>query len=341
MRGSPASILISILIFLLSLKELCLKFSFVINILNCFLSRHLGSVRVNTIFNMQTKTKFLILLGSFLVVGIASFAFLFTTDIVVLNPKGMIGEKERDLLVIATVLMLIVVIPVFLLTFWLAWKYREENSKAKYKPDWEHSTLAECVWWGVPLIIIAVLAVVNWKACHRLDPFRPIEGERAPLKIQVVALRWKWLFIYPEQNIATVNFVQFPEKTPLAFEITADAPMNSFWIPALGGQVYAMPGMQSKLHLIANEPGEFDGSSANFSGKGFASMRFTAKASSEEEFEEWVQAAQSSPKSLDLDTYNHLVEPSEYNPPAFYRLNAEGLFSRISMQYMTPMEHGT
>ncbi|MBM3184409.1 MAG: ubiquinol oxidase subunit II [Chlamydiae bacterium] len=283
---------------------------------------------------MSTKQKFLILLGIFAVVGIASFAFLFTHEISVLSPKGMVGEKERDLLVLATVLMLIVVIPVFFLTFWFAWKYREGNAKSKYMPNWEHSTLAESIWWTVPLIIIAILAAVNWIACHRLDPFKPIVGEREPLKIQVVALQWKWLFIYPDQNIASLNFVQFPEKTPLAFEITADAPMNSFWIPDLGGQVYAMPGMRAKLHLIANQEGEFEGSSANFSGKGFASMRFVAKSTSQEEFQNWVRSVQNGSKSLNLEEYTHLVEPSEYNPATFYRLAVPDLFDRISMQYM-------
>ena len=162
--------------------------------------------------------------------------------------------------------------------------------KAKHAPDWEHNYIAEYCWWGVPIVIIVILAVTTWKSSHDLNPFKPIESEKKPLAIQVVALHWKWLFIYPEQGIATVNFVQFPEKTPINFEITSDAPMNSFWIPQLGGQIYAMPAMRSKLHLIANEIGSFRGVSANISGKGFAGMTFTAKSSSEEDFDAWVQS---------------------------------------------------
>ena len=286
---------------------------------------------------MSTKAKFAILIFIFLSVGIAALSYLFLTDIAVLNPKGEIGEKERDLLVLATVLMLIVVIPVFLLTFGIAWKYRAENKKSKYTPDWDHSFLAECVWWGVPLAIIVILGVYTWKGCHELDPFKPIDSGKKELRIQVVALQWKWLFIYPEQKIATVNYFQFPEQTPIHFEITSDAPMNSFWIPELGGQIYAMSGMRSELYLIANEAGKFRGSSANISGKGFASMTFTAEAASAQDFEQWVQTVQGSPTRLGPDEYSRLVQPSEYNPAAFYVLSEEELFDRIMMKYMMPM----
>ncbi len=262
--------------------------------------------------------------------------YLQSVDVAVLNPKGLIALKEKNLFIAAIALMLIVVIPVLFMTFYFAWKYRADNPKAKYDPDFDHSMLAETIWWGFPFLIIIFLSVLTWKSSHELDPFKPIEAKAKPMTIQVVALQWKWLFIYPEQNIASVNFVQFPEKVPIAFEITSDAPMNSFWIPQLGGQIYAMPGMKTKLHLIADEAGSYSGSSANLSGKGFAGMRFTAKATSQEEFEAWASLARSSPQGLDQAAYDELSRPSQYNPVAFYVLKDDGLFERIVMQYMTP-----
>lgn len=276
---------------------------------------------------------FLFLLFGFLAIGLV---MLFHKEIAVLSPNGMIGQQQSRLLLIATVLMLIVVIPVFALTFGIAWKYRNEN-QAKYHPDWEHSTLAEVIWWSVPFLIVIVLALFTWKGCHDLDPFKPIASKVKPIKIQVVALRWKWLFIYPEQGIATVNYLQFPKEVPLNFEITSDAPMNSFWIPQLGGQVYAMAGMKSRLHLVAGSEGDFRGSSANISGEGFSGMKFVAKATSQEGFDEWVEGAKNSPVALTKGEYKELVKPSEYNAPATYRLADGGLFDAIIMKYMMPM----
>lgn len=286
---------------------------------------------------MKLKTKFILLILIFVAVGAASLLFLFTSDIAVLNPKGLIAEKERRLLVIATFLMLIVVIPVFLLTFAIAWKYREDNHKSKYDPKWDHSWLAETIWWGIPCIIMAVLGVVTWKGCHELDPWRPLTSPVSPIHIQAVSLRWKWLFIYPEQGIATVNFVQFPVNTPVNFEITSDAPMNSFWIPQLGGQIYAMAGMRSKLHLIADTADEFRGSSANISGRGFSGMTFTAKSSSQDEFDAWVDSVRSSPLHLTLGEYSNLTKPTEYQPVSYYLLKQADLFEQILMKYMAPM----
>ncbi len=187
--------------------------------------------------------------------------------------------------------------------------------EAKHTPDWDHSILAECVWWGVPCAILVVLGIYTWKSCHELDPFRPIAAKKE-MTIQVVALQWKWLFIYPEQKIASVNYVRFPKDTSIHFEITSDAPMNSFWIPELGGQVYAMSGMRSELYLLANGVGNYRGSSANISGKGFSSMVFTAESTSDEDFQEWVQSIKSSTQQLGMTEYQRLVEPSEYNPPS-------------------------
>ncbi len=274
----------------------------------------------------------------FVAVAVMAVFFLHDKELAVLHPKGMIGLKERDLLVIATLLMLIVVIPTLILAFAFAWRYRAGKRKAKYDPDWDHHDAAEIIWWTIPFIIIVILSVITWKGCLELDPFKPIESENPTIKIQVVALDWKWLFIYPEENIATVNFFQIPEQTPIEFEITADAPMNSFWLPQLGGQIFAMSGMKTKLHLIADESGEFRGSSANISGAGFSGMTFTAKACSEEDFEEWVASVKESNEMLDIEEYEQLAKPSEYVPPLFYSAAEEGLFDWIVMKYMMPSE---
>jgi cytochrome o ubiquinol oxidase subunit 2 len=262
--------------------------------------------------------------------------FQYRDSIEMWNPKGLIALKQLDLMVVVTLLMLIVVIPVFIMTVFFVWKYRASNKKAPYTPDYDHNVMAEVVWWGFPLVIVVFLSVIAWQSSHELDPYKPIETDKKPLTIQVVALQWKWLFIYPEQNIATVNFVQFPEKTPINFEISADAPMNSFWIPQLGGQIYAMPGMRTKLHIIADEPGNFTGSSANLSGEGFAGMTFKLKASSQEEFDQWVKSVKQSSESLGMNEYAALAKPSSYNPVATYVLGDATLFDWIVMKPMMP-----
>ena len=281
------------------------------------------------------KKKLLVTLFALALLGVVAWAiwFIAHNNIEVLNPKGVIAAKQRDLIWTATWLMLIVVVPVLVMTLGFAWRYRASNTKAKYSPNWSHSHFAEALWWGIPFVIIVALAVITWTSSHELYPFKPLVSDKKPLKIQVVALQWKWLFIYPEQGIATVNWVQFPEQTPIDFEITADAPMNSFWIPQLGGQIYAMAAMRTKLHLMANEPGEFRGCSANISGTGFAGMTFVAKASSDAEFESWVQSAKSQ-GVLGQPEYGELAKPSASNSVALYSLGEPQLFEQIIMKYM-------
>lgn len=286
---------------------------------------------------MKKKYKVLSLIILSLLASAFALFFLLHGDIAVLNPKGEIGEKQSRLLTVSTLLMLIIVIPVYLLAFFIVWKYRADNKKASYKPDWDYSLLAESIWWGLPCVIILILSILTWTSSHELDPFKPIDRDKKPLTIQVVALQWKWLFIYPEQKIATVNFFQFPENTPVHFEITADAPMNSFWIPKLGGQIFAMAGMTTQLYLIAKEPGSYRGSSANLSGEGFSGMEFIAQASSDEDFNSWVNAVKNSPSALDLHTYIELAKPSSYDPVKTYCLQDESLYDWIVMKYMMPM----
>jgi len=253
----------------------------------------------------------------------------------VLDPKGIIAHEERSLMITAVLLMLIIVIPVFIITAVFAWKYRA-NGKAKHSPNWTLNLKSELVMWAIPTIIVLALWAVTWKGTHELDPFKALASEAKPITIQVVALQWKWLFIYPEQNIATVNFVQFPKSTPINFQITADAPMNSFWIPQLGGQMYAMPGMDTQLHLMADASGEFNGSTAELSGAGFASMRFIAKSTTDSDFESWVQSVKKSQSSLTLAEYNKLAVPTSNNPPAYFSSTDKNLYQNVIMKFMMP-----
>jgi len=252
----------------------------------------------------------------------------------VLAPQGVVGEKERNLFIFTTLLGLLVVVPVFIMLFYVAWKYREDNTKAKYSPDWDKSKLIEGIWWGIPCVIILLLSVVTFYSSHELDPFRPLKSEVKPVKIQVVALQWKWLFIYPEEQIASINDVRFPVGTPVNFEITSDAPMNSFWIPSMGGQVYAMSGMSTKLHLQSNTAGDYDGSSANISGEGFASMRFVARATKQTDFDTWVNETKRIAEPLDGELYDALAKPSIEASSRFFTLKKADLYDTIVMKYM-------
>ena len=280
--------------------------------------------------------KYKIALGVLLGISILalSFLYLYQTPMVVLNPTGEIGLKEKELLLISTWLMLIVVVPVLVMTVFFAWKYRASNKKAKYDPKWDNSVSAELVWWSFPLIIVIILSVITWKSCHELDPFQPIVDKGKSMEVQVIALQWKWLFLYPEEKIATLNFVQFPQGVPIRFKITADAPMNSFWIPQLGGQIYAMPGKSAELNLVADECGTFRGSSANLSGEGFAGMIFSAVACSSEDFKKWVDEVKHSSLTLSGDGYEKLVEPSQGDPVSLYVLETPNLYDKVLMKYM-------
>jgi cytochrome o ubiquinol oxidase subunit 2 len=257
----------------------------------------------------------------------------------ILNPQGIIALQERDLMLVATLLMLIIVIPVFIFTFYVVWKYRATKNPKKYTPNWDHSVLIEGIWWGIPCLIILILSVITWTSSHTLDPYRKIAADKAPLVVQVVALDWKWLFIYPEQGIATTNLLEIPVDRPISLEITADAPMNSFWIPQLAGQMYAMPGMSTELNIVANEPGDYPGSSANISGTGFAGMKFTARAVSEEDFEAWVASVRMSQGMLHWSEYEVLSKPSTTTPAMLYSMIDENLYDKIVMKFMTPMNH--
>lgn len=266
------------------------------------------------------------------------FALLAGCNAVLISPSGDIAVQQRDLIYIATGLMLLVIVPVIVLTFVFAWRYRKDAQRADYDPEWHHSTQLELVIWTVPLLIIIVLGAITWISTHKLDPYRPIErldAQRAlpadakPLVVEVVALDWKWLFLYPEQGIALVNEVAAPVDRPIQFKITASSVMNSFFIPALAGQVYAMPGMQTQLHAVINKPGEFDGMSANYSGAGFSGMHFKFYGLSDDGFAQWVQQVKAGGGELSRDAYLQLEKPSERNPVQRYAMVAPDLYGAI------------
>ncbi|MEG7361889.1 ubiquinol oxidase subunit II [Pseudomonas citronellolis] len=250
-------------------------------------------------------------------------------NMVLFDPKGQIGVDEKSLIITCTLLMLLVVVPVIVMTLAFAWKYRASNTKATYMPDWAHSTRIEVVVWLVPCIIIAILGWLTWESTHKLDPYRPLDSDVKPITIQAVSLDWKWLFIYPEQGIATVNEIAFPKDTPVNFQITSDTVMNSFFIPQLGSQIYSMTGMLTKLHLIANEEGVFDGISANYSGSGFSGMKFKAIATSEQGFQDWVAKVKSTQAGLTEEGFPELAKPSENVPATYFSSVTPDLFQHI------------
>lgn len=272
------------------------------------------------------------------IVAVVSFLFTYMSshNMGVFNPKGIIALAEMNLIITTTLLMLIVVIPVFVMLAVFSWRYRAGNTKAKYSPDWHKSMVLEVIWWTIPIIIIAIIARMTWVSSHDLNPYKPIASSVQPITIQVVALEWKWLFIYPDLNIATVNFVQLPIDTPINFRITGDAPMNSFWIPQLAGQIYAMAGMDTALHVLASEEGDYAGVSANYSGVGFSGMKFTARASSQDEFDQWVRTVRTSPNVLSIDEYTKLAEKSRDNEVLHYSSIYQGLYDKIIMKFMVP-----
>ena len=245
------------------------------------------------------------------------------TPLVVMNPAGDIARQQADLITTSTLLMLLIIVPVIVLTLLFAWRYRAANKSATYEPDCDHSTKLELLIWGAPLLIIVALGALTWISTHKLDPYRmltridaerPLPAGTQPMVVQVVALDWKWLFIYPEQGIATVNELAAPVDRPIRFELTSSTVMNSFFVPALAGQIYAMPGMRSQLHAVINRAGDYEGFSANYSGNGFSGMRFTFKGLTEAGFAQWVQQARASGATLDRAAYLKLEQPSERAP---------------------------
>jgi len=255
------------------------------------------------------------------------------SEMVLFDPKGPVGETERFVILTAFALMLIVVIPVFIMAYWFSRKYRSTNTKAPYDPKWSYSGKIEFVIWVIPAIIVTCLGILTWNTTFRLDPYKPLDSAVKPITIEVVSLDWKWLFIYPEENIAVVSEVVFPADTPLNFRLTSDTVMTSFFIPQLGSQIYAMAGMTSRLHLLANEPGTYAGQNQQFSGFGYANMTFKAIATSPEHFAAWVQEVKKSPKKLDPARYRELVKPTTGYPVTYFSSSTPDLFNSIIATY--------
>lgn len=268
----------------------------------------------------------------------AAFGLLGGCQAVVLQPSGDVAAQQRDLLVAATLLMLLIIIPVMVLTVVVAWRYRASNEEATYLPDWDHSTGLELVIWSAPLLIIICLGAITWLGSHTLDPYRPldriesgrpVDSKVKPLEVDVVAMDWKWLFFYPEYGVATVNQLALPVDRPVDFKITATSVMNSFYVPALAGQIYAMPGMQTRLNAVINKPGTFDGFSANFSGRGFAGMTFKTLGLDSAGFDAWIGKVRGSGMQLSDANYLKLELPSENVKPMAFSAYAPGLYDRI------------
>ncbi len=266
-------------------------------------------------------------------------------DMVVLDPAGDVAWQQRNLVIIATVLMLLIVLPVLAAVGLFAWRYRAGNTDARYEPEWNHSTQLELLIWAAPLLIIICLGAVTWTGSHLLDPYRPIEriapgkpvtAAMKPLEVQVVSLDWKWLFIYPEYGFATVNEVAAPLNRPIVFRMTSSSVMNAFYIPTLAGMIYTMPSMETKLHAVINKPGNYAGFSSNYSGAGFSDMRFRFYGMPEVGFEQWVKRNESAPGKLTRANYLRLVKPSEKVPVMRFGAVAPSLFDAVVGQCVRP-----
>jgi cytochrome o ubiquinol oxidase subunit II len=250
-----------------------------------------------------------------------------------LDPKGPIATDEKHLILTAFGLMLIVVIPVIIMTFAFAWKYRAGNKQASYTPKWDYSHKVEAVIWTVPAIIVVILSVLVWNSTHELTPEKPLTSTVKPMIVEVVAMDWKWLFIYPEQGVATVNRLVIPTGTPITFHITSDSVMSSFFIPRLGGQIYAMAGMQTQLNLLADTAGTYRGLNTQFSGEGFSGMHFEVEATSPEKFQRWLDDTKNSPLKLDNARFKKLEVPSESEGPVYFSSFQPELFQSILQKY--------
>jgi cytochrome o ubiquinol oxidase subunit 2 len=247
----------------------------------------------------------------------------------VLDPQGPVAAAERQILFNSLGIMLAIVIPTIVATLGVAYWFRSSNKRARYLPDFNYSDRLEALVWSIPAMTVLLVGGVAWVGAHDLDPRKGISSTSKPLTVQVVSLDWKWLFIYPDQGIASVNYLAVPVGTPVSFELTSSGVMNSFFVPQLAGQIYAMSGMTTRLQLQADHPGKYRGLSAQFSGEGFADMRFTVEAVPARQFEQWVATARKSGPVLDARAYADMVKPSKAVAPLTYRAVASGLFNTI------------
>lgn len=253
-----------------------------------------------------------------------------------LNPKGIIAYEQRKLFFDTLALMMIVVLPVIIMSITFVYHYQVSHRTRDYKPNWGHSFYLEILWWGIPCVIILVLSIMTWKKTHELDPYRQIAGhDEKPMLVQVIALPWKWLFIYPEQNIATVNYLEIPLGQQVEYWITTDnVPMSAFFIPQLGSQIYAMAGMRTRLHLLANEPGFYDGLNTQYNGDGFSDMHFEVHVVEPQELQQWFADVKKSPNGLTDAAYKQLLYPTIADKPQLFSGVQTNLFDDVIMTYM-------
>jgi cytochrome o ubiquinol oxidase subunit 2 len=270
-----------------------------------------------------------ILIGAFICTGFSG------CSLSILNPQGPVGAGEKSILIDSLVIMLAIVIPTIIAIIAFAWWFRASNTQARYLPDWAYSGQIEMVVWGIPLLVILLLGGVAWIGSHDLDPYKPLPGSTKPLEIEVVSLDWKWLFIYPEQKIASVNQLVVPTDVPLHLTLTSASVMNAFFIPQLGSMIYTMNGMTTELNLQADTQGSFHGLSSHFSGDGFADMNFEAHAVSQQDFSSWAQKSKSG-TVLDAQSYGELAKQSIRVAPATFQLTDPDLFHAIVTQKLPP-----
>ena len=258
----------------------------------------------------------------------------------ILDPQGPIGVAEKTILIDSVAIMLAIVVPTIVAIFAFAFWFRASNTRARHRPDWAYSGQIELVVWSIPALTVILLGGVAWIGAHELDPARAIAGQEKPLRIQAVSLDWKWLFIYPDQNVASINTLTVPAGVPLQFELTSASVMNAFFIPQFGSMIYTMNGMTSRLNLQADKAGTYQGLSAHFSGDGFSDMHFDVRVVPPEQFSKWAQDASSAGKPLDAGSYQQVAKPSAKNPAVIYRLADPDLFQSIATQKLPPSAGG-
>ncbi|MGH8148144.1 MAG: ubiquinol oxidase subunit II [Rhodanobacteraceae bacterium] len=274
-------------------------------------------------------------------------ALLGGCHLVLLDPSGDIARQQSDIMITTTIIIALIIVPVLIAIGIVAWRYRASNKQARYDANWDHSPQLELVVWAAPLLIIIAVGAISWIGTHKLDPYRPLDrvapgkalaADVKPLEVDVVSLRWKWLFFYPQYGIATVNQLAAPVDRPIRFKLTADTMMDSFFVPALAGQIYTMPGMQTILHGVINKPGEYRGFSANYSGTGFTDMRFKFLGLSGQDFDKWIAKVRAQGSNLDTATYDQLRQPSRNAPVHYYAHFTPDLYTRILNRCVDPGE---
>ena len=254
----------------------------------------------------------------------------------ILDPVGPVGSAEKTILINSTAIMLAIIIPTMIATVAVAWWFRRGNTKATYRPDWEYSGAVEMVVWGIPILTVMLLGGIAWIGSHDLEPSKPLKSDKPPLNVEVVSLDWKWLFIYPDQGIATVNQLVVPAGTPVSYRLTSATVWNVFWVPQMGTMIYTMPRMTTRLNLQADKPGSFTGVSGHFSGDGFPGMQFQVQSLPPDQFAMWAQGARGQGPMLDGRSYAELSKPSSYVKPMTYGAVAPALFDSIVANRVPP-----